>query len=107
MQLLNDFAKKTFSFGGIWFDVRYALRQLSKSPGFAATVLLTLALDIGVNLGVFQLMYRVEFAHLPVQHPEQIYSLHAIQSSFDGEWFFSYPAYRRLRQVTQGDGPAG
>jgi len=86
-------------------DARYALRQLARSPGFCATVILTLALGIGANLAIFQLLHAVIFAHLPIEHPEQIHSLHSIQSPFDGEWFFSYAAYQRLRQATHDEAP--
>jgi predicted permease len=87
-------------FESIWTDIRYSLRQLRRSPGFAATVVLTLALGIGANLAVFQLLYGTMLAQLPIQQPDQIYSLHALQSPFDGEWFFSYPAYQRLRAAS-------
>jgi predicted permease len=91
--------------GSIWDDTRYAFRQLRKSPGFATTTVLTLAIGIGANLAIFQLLYGVLFAHLPVKQPAELYSLHAVQSPFDGEWFFSFPAYQRLRQATQQDAP--
>ena len=91
--------------GSVWDDIRYAFRQLRKSPGFATTTVLTLAIGIGANLAVFQLLYGVLFAHLPVKQPAQLYSLHAVQSPFDGEWFFSFPAYNRLRQATPEDAP--
>jgi predicted permease len=96
-------ADVTLILGSIWDDTRYALRQLRKSPGFTATTVLTLAFGIGANLAIFQLLYGVLFAHLPVKQPAELYSLHAVQSPFDGEWFFSFQAYRRLRQATQKD----
>jgi predicted permease len=99
------FADAAVALGSVWDDTRYAFRQLRKSPGFAATTVLTLAIGIGANLAIFQLLYGVLFAHLPVKQPAELYSLHAVQSPFDGEWFFSFPAYRRLRQATQEDAP--
>ena len=86
-------------------DLRYAFRQIWRAPGFALTVILTLSLGIGTNLGVFQLLHAVMFAKLPVAQPEQLYSLHAVKSPFDAQWFFSYPAYQRLRQSTADTTP--
>src|SRR6202012_5963097 len=40
----------------IWADLRYAMRQLAKSPAFAATAILVLAIGIGANTGIFTLM---------------------------------------------------
>ena len=99
------FADAAVVLGSVWDDTRYAFRQLRKSPGFAATTVLTLAIGIGANLAIFQLLYGVLFAHLPVKQPAELYSLHAVQSPFDGEWFFSFPAYQRLRQATLGNAP--
>ena len=98
-------ADAALAFDSIWADIQYSFRQLYKSPGFAATAVLTMALGIGANLAVFQLLYGVMFAHLPVRQPAQIDSIHALQSPYDGEYFFSYPAYRRLRQATLGNAP--
>jgi predicted permease len=78
-------------------DLRYASRQLLRSPGFALTVILTLALGIGGNLAMFQLLHAALFSRLPVAQPDQLYSLRAAQSPFDKQWFFSSPAYRNLR----------
>jgi predicted permease len=99
------FADAAVVLGSVWDDTRYAFRQLRKSPGFATTAVLTLAIGIGANLAIFQLLYGVLFAHLPVKQPAELYSLHAVQSPFDGEWFFSFPAYTRLRQATQENAP--
>jgi predicted permease len=86
--------------GSLIQDLRYGARQLRRAPGFALTVVLTLALGIGSNLAVFQLLYSVVFARLPVARPDQLYSLHAVKSPFDAQWIFSSPAYRRLREAT-------
>src|SRR3984957_849715 len=81
-------------------DLRHAIRQMHKAPGFALTVVLTLAIGIGANLAVFRVLHGVLFARLPVDRPSQLYSLRAVQSPFDAQWFYSYPAYERLRQAT-------
>jgi predicted permease len=86
-------------------EIAYGFRRLIKTPGFAVTVVLTLALSVGANLAVFQLLYAVLFAQLPVVQPGQLFSLHAVPSPFDGEWFYSYTAYQRLRQATGESAP--
>jgi predicted permease len=56
-------------------NVKFALRRLRKSPGFAATVLLTLAIGIGANTAVFTVLNTVLFKPLPYQDPERLVSL--------------------------------
>ncbi len=53
-------------------DVRYALRQLRKSPGYTATALITLTLAIGANTAVFGLMYALLLKSLPVERPDRM-----------------------------------
>jgi predicted permease len=58
-------------------DMRYALRQLRRTPGFAFTVVLTLALSVGVATAVFCVIDAVILRPLPFAHPDKIVSIQA------------------------------
>ena len=51
-------------------DLRDAVRQLRKAPGFTATALITLALGIGATTAIFTLVHQVMLKSLPVTKPE-------------------------------------
>jgi putative ABC transport system permease protein len=57
---------------GMWRDLRFGLRQLRMNPGFTAVAVLSLALGIGANTAIFQLLDAVRLRTLPVNKPEDL-----------------------------------
>ena len=78
----------------IWSDVRFALRVLRRSPGFAAVAILTLALAIGANAVVFSILNGLILRPLNVPEGQ---SLYAIQRGSETYIVQSYPDYLDLR----------
>ncbi len=56
----------------LWQDLRYGMRALRLNPGFAAVALLSLALGIGANTAIFQLLDSVRLRMLPVSNPQEL-----------------------------------
>jgi predicted permease len=89
-------------------DIRYAFRQLHRSPGFAITAILTLALGIGATTAIFSLIYITMLKPLPVRQPAQLYKVGrdttcCVSSHLLGDWsMFSNELYETLRDHTQG-----
>jgi predicted permease len=62
---------------GLWADFRLALRVFFKTPGFAAIVVVTLALGTGANTAIFSLLDQVLLRLLPVERPDRLVVLSA------------------------------
>jgi len=73
-------ARGLWGFDALERDCRYAARQLRRNPGFAGTVVLTLALAVGVNTASFSLLNALLLKELPYAHPERIGTLYARRS---------------------------
>jgi len=74
---------------GLIQDVRYAGRQLLKSPGFAGLTILTIAIGIGAATAMFSLVDRILFRSLPYPHDEQLVSVGVVAPIIDGEFLFA------------------
>ena len=78
-------------------DLKYALRQLRKSPGFAATAILTLAIGIGANAVVFSVLDTLVIRPLALPHAERLLFLQRMPVGSPNQ---SYPDYRDMRDQT-------
>ncbi|HEU5350807.1 MAG TPA: ABC transporter permease [Terracidiphilus sp.] len=89
-------------------DIRYSMRQLRRSPGFALTAIITLALGIGANTAIFTLVHAVMLRSLPVGNPSLLYRIGdnddcCVEGGFPGGasdtgdyTIFSYDLYKQL-----------
>ncbi len=91
-------------------DLRDAIRQLRKAPGFAATAVITLALGIGATTAIFTLVHQVMLKSLPVTKPEELWRIGdkirccnwgGYTQGEDGDFsLFSWEAYKHFRSHT-------
>ena len=87
-------------------DIRYALRQLRKTPGITVAAVLSLALGIGANTAIFSLIDTVMLKSLPVKEPSQLVLFgdgldQGISDGFPNPWLYSYPFYREMQKRNQ------
>src|ERR1700752_2446406 len=82
-----------------WQDLRFAARMLRKSPSFTAVAILTLALGIGANTGIFTMTNGLMLHTLPVRDPGQLVELlhHYPGEPEPGFNGFSWDAYQIIR----------
>jgi MacB-like periplasmic core domain len=86
----------------LWRDLRYAVRQLRKSPGFTVTAVLTLALGVGATTAIFSTVYGLMLKSLPFRDANRIIALSATHPQVKGGVEATYPDYEdwRAQQTT-------
>src|SRR5512142_341540 len=96
------------AFATLWQDLRYAARLLRTSPGFAMVAILSLALGIGANTAIFQLLDAVRLRTLPVKDPQdlafvRIADRRQASGNFTG-WYswLTNPQWEQIREKQQG-----
>ncbi len=95
--------------GRIWMDLRYAARVSIQNPGFALVVILSLALGIGANTAIFQLLNAVRLRVLPVSKPDELASIRIVDSPHccTGDFYSNHPdltgdIWNQVRQQQKG-----
>jgi len=85
----------------IWQDVRYSLRMIAKAPGYAAIVILTLALGIGANTTIFSWINSALLNPVPgLSSPKEVVAL-SLSKPGDDPFAFTYPDIEAMRDGQQ------
>lgn len=82
-------------------DLRHALRQLRRSPGFALAALLTLTVGIGAAATIFSLVNGILLRPPPGEHPEELVRVYTSHHEGFQYGSLSYPDYRDLRETEE------
>ena len=85
----------------LWQDVKFGARLLRRDKGFAIAAILSLALGIGANTAIFQLLDAVRLRTLPVAAPQQLVEIHLPRGSKLNGSFSSRMPYMTMGQVDQ------
>ncbi|MHB1936135.1 MAG: ABC transporter permease [Acidobacteriaceae bacterium] len=85
----------------LWNDLRYALRQLWRSPAFALIAVLTLALGVGVNTAIFSVVNGILFSSLHVRDESRLAMLGFQQKGTTWQPFLSLPEYTEMTNQTK------
>lgn len=92
----------------LWKDLRYGFRMLRLSPGFTLIAVLTLALGIGANTAIFQLIDSIRLRSIPVKNPEELATVriadrHWGSGQFSGPYSqLTFPMWEQIRDRQQG-----
>jgi putative ABC transport system permease protein len=92
----------------LWRDLRHAFRLLRLSPGFTIVAVLTLALGIGANTAIFQLVDSIRLRTIPVKNPEQLGTVriadrHWGSGNFSGQYSqLTFPMWEQIRKRQEG-----
>jgi len=89
----------TLSLAGLARDIRYASRQLRRSPGFALTAILTLALGIGANVIVFGVLNAMILHPLNVPEPDRLVQIGNGRAGEDSQSYPDFLDYRSRNSV--------
>jgi len=91
-----------------WRDLRHALRFLRLSPGFTLVAVLTLALGIGANTAIFQLIDSIRLRTIPVKNPRELGTIRIADRHWGSGQFSSqysqltFPMWEQIRKRQEG-----
>jgi predicted permease len=86
---------------GFLEDLRYGVRTLAKSRGFALVAMLSLALGIGANTTIFTFINAIFLRPLPVEEPSRLAAVFTLDPRVPGYLLSSYPNYKDYRDQNQ------